>query len=369
MSSLNNKHRQRLVILALGLFALFSILIFQFYKIQIVEGEKWTKLAKRQHFFDVTEPFMRGRFISNTSIKQGHPEDPQYFVLDIQKYHLYIDPQSIPDKNKDEISHELFARLDLPPEEAMKFRGQFNRETRSRKMAMWLDGEVKKVILAWWLPYASKHKIPRNAIYFVSDYQRSYPFGKLLGQVLHTVQNNKDEVTKQANPTGGLELQFNSFLIGKFGKRHLKRSPRHSFETGTIIKNPENGADVYLTINHVLQAITEEELEKGVIKCNAKCGWAVMMDPKSGEILAMAQYPFFDPNHYAEYFNDPIKIDYTRLKAITDANEPGSMLKAITIAIALKANKVLAAKGEKPIFDPLDKMATSDAMFPGEVNR
>jgi cell division protein FtsI (penicillin-binding protein 3) len=365
MKSLNSAYRKRLVVLALGMFALFSILIFQFYKIQIVEGDKWTKLAQRQHFFDVTEPFMRGKFISNNSIKKGHPEEPQNLVLDIQKYHLYIDPISIPDKTKDEISRELFSRLDLPPESEAKFRGQFNRESRSRRMAMWLDGANKDLILAWWLPFASKHKIPRNAVYFVSDYQRSYPFGKLLGQVLHTVQNNKDEITKQASPTGGLELQFNSYLVGKLGKRHLKRSPRHSFETGTVIKPPENGADVYLTINHVLQAIAEEEIEKGVLRANAKGGWAVMMEPKTGEILAIAQYPFFYPSNYTKYFNDPEKIDYTRLKVLTDAYEPGSVMKPITLSIALKANKVLTARGEKPLFDPKEKMATSDSSFPG----
>ncbi len=79
----------------------------------------------------------------------------------------------------------------------------------------------------------------------------------------------------------------------------------------------------------------------------------------------MAQYPFFNPNHYAEYFNDPVKIEHTRLKAVTDANEPGLMMKAITVAIALKANKVLKAKGEKPFFDPNEKMPTADGSFPG----
>ncbi len=230
----------------------------------------------------MTEPFLRGKFLSNTSIKKGHPEDPQYFVLDIQKYHLYIDPMSIPEKHQEVISKQLINRLDLTPEAAEKLKAQFNFESRSRKLAMWLDSETKENIQAWWVHFASKNKIPRNAVYFVSDYQRSYPFGKLLGQVLHTVQNNKDEITKQAIPTGGLELQLNSYLTGKLGKRVLKRSPRHSFETGTMIEPPENGADIYLTINHVLQTIAEEEIEKGVIKCKAKCGWAVMMDPKTG---------------------------------------------------------------------------------------
>ncbi len=132
MPPLNSSHRKRLVILALGMFTLFSMLIFQFYKIQIVEGEKWTNLANRQHFFEVTQPFLRGKFLSNTSIKKGHPEDPQYFVLDIQKYHLYIDPMSIPEKHQEVISKQLINRLDLTPEAAEKLKAQFNFESRSR---------------------------------------------------------------------------------------------------------------------------------------------------------------------------------------------------------------------------------------------
>ena len=99
-------------------------------------------------------------------------------------------------------------------------------------------------------------------LFFLNDYQRSYPFGKLLGQVLHTIQNKKDEKTGQGIPTGGLELQFDHYLKGKPGKRKLMRSPRNSFEMGEVISLPENGADIYLTINHNLQEIVEDELEE-----------------------------------------------------------------------------------------------------------
>src|SRR5690606_13153598 len=103
----------------------------------------------------------------------------------------------------------------------------------------------------------------------------------------------KDENTGQGIPTGGLEAQFDHYLKGKMGKRRLMRSPRNSFEMGEIISQPENGSDIYLTINHNLQEIAEDELSKGVKLCKAKSGWAVMMCPKTGDILAIAQYPFF----------------------------------------------------------------------------
>lgn len=357
--------KKRLLFVILFLMSLFSILIAQFYRIQIIEGEKWSAEARKQHFFIVNEPFHRGKFISNTSIKRGHPEIPQSYVIDIQKFHLHIDPDSIPKAKKREIASLLESMLDLTLEEKIKFYSQFEKKSRNRKIAMWLDKEMKDNILKWWLPYAKKNKILRNALFFETDYQRSYPFGKLLGQVLHTIQNNKDEVTKQAIPTGGLELYFNRYLKGKQGKRRLMRSPRHSFEMGEVISSPQNGADIYLTINHCLQAIAEEELAEGVKKAKAKSGWAVMMEPRTGEILALAQYPFFYPPDYQACFNDKEMIEYTRVKAIIDANEPGSVMKPLTLAVALKANEVLVKKGEKPLFNPDEMIDTSNPHFPG----
>jgi cell division protein FtsI (penicillin-binding protein 3) len=356
---------KRLFGLAIFLFLLFSLLISQFYRIQIVEGDKWSLEAHRQHFFVVKEPFLRGTFYSNTSIKKGHPETLQKLVFDIQKFHLYIDPVAIPPKNRKQIAENLQSVLNLTVAEKLSFKSNFVKKSRSRKLAMWLDVETRDVIQAWWLPYAKKYKIPRNAVFFVTDYQRSYPFGKLLGQVIHTVQNNKDEVTKQALPTGGLELTFNDYLKGKQGKRRLMRSPRNAFETGEIISSPEHGADIHLTINHCLQAIAEEEIEKGVKKAKAKAGWAVMMNPHNGEILAIAQYPSFFPPDYQSYFNDPKLIENTKVKAITDANEPGSVMKPFTMLAALLANEVLVARGEKPLFDPEAKMVTNNSKFPG----
>lgn len=363
----NYHDRKRLVFLALFLCALFSFLIAQFFRIQIIEGEHWSKEADKQHYFIIKEPFLRGKFISNTSIKKGHPEIPQHFVTDVLKFHLHIDPESIPESAKEAVGKKLIKLLDLTLEESFLLKSHLTKKSRNRRVALWLESNVRDSILDWWTPFAKKRNIPRNALFFVGDFQRSYPFGKLFGQGLHTVQNIKDETTLQAIPTGGLELYFDSYLKGKGGKRRLMRSPRNSLETGEVIIAPQNGADIYLTINHCLQAIAEDELAKGVKKSQAKSGWAVMMDPMTGEILALAQYPFFHPSDYQAYFNDPLLIQQTKVCAITDANEPGSVMKPITMAIALKANDTLKAMGKKPIFDPKEMMPTSDSRFPGRA--
>lgn len=355
-------------ILGVGLFliALFCVLLVRYYQIQIVEGEKWSKEARKQHYFLVKEPFTRGTFFS-VSAKEGHPEKLQQLVTDIEKFHLMIDPESLPEKHKKAITTVLTHLLDIPKEEMDFFNRQFYIKSRSRKLAMWLEADHKAIILEWWNPFAKKNKIPRNALFFVSDYKRSYPFGSLLGQVLHTIQDIKEETTHQASPTGGLELFFNDFLKGKIGKRRLMRSPCNSIETGDMISCPENGADVYLTIDHTLQSIAEEELEKGVKKSKAKNGWAVMMNPSNGEILALAQYPFFSPAEYQKYFNDPLMIEHSKVKAVTDANEIGSVMKPITIACALLANVELVKRGEKPLFSLDEKIACSSGKFPGRT--
>jgi len=357
--------RKRMLYLTIGLFALFSLLIAHYFKIQITDGEKWRKIARRQHYFAIKEPFLRGTFYSNTGIKKAHPETLQKLVVDVQKFHLYIDPISIPPENRNQMISKLLKIPSLTPAEKSALSAQFKKKSRSRKLAMWLDSYTKEEILEWWLPFAKKNNIVRNALFFVSDYQRSYPFGKLLGQVLHTIQNNKDEITKQALPTGGLELAFNKYLQGKQGKRRLMRSPRNALETGELILAPQNGADIYLTINHCLQAIAEEEITKGVKKSKAKAGWAAMMDPYTGEILALAQYPFFTPSDYKNFFNDPLLIEHTKVKSITDTNEPGSVMKPFTIAIGLMANDELVRRSEKPIFSPEEKMDTSNSRFSG----
>ncbi len=364
---LRYQDRARLIGIALFLLVLFSLLIIQFFRIQIVQHEKWDTQAKAQHTVVVKESFKRGVFYSNTDIKSAHPSPPQAFVIDVPKFHLYIDPKNIPENCRDEIAKQFQLLLEFDQEEFDVAREQFEKVSRSRKIAMWLNGEEKEKIEGWWRGFAKQQRIACNAVYFVKDYQRSYPFGKLLGQVLHTVRELRDETTEQMIPTGGLEQVFNEFLQGKPGKRLFFRSPRHAMDVVQLIDPPQDGADVYLTINHCLQTIAEEEIAKQVKKTNAKRGWAIMMDPYTGEILALAQYPFFYPKDYRDYFNDEKLVDETQVKAQTEPYEPGSTMKAITMAVCLMANEEMKKQGKPPLFDPMEKVSTLPSLFPGRT--
>ncbi len=362
-----SKDRFRLVVVSLFLFSFFCFLILQFYKVQILEGKKWSRQANLQHQLVVSTPFKRGVFYSNIEIKEKHPQVEQPFVIDIPKFHLFIDPFVIPEKHRDIISQNISNYLDVDDKRARYIRREFERKSRSRKIAAFIDHKMKENLQDWWSPFAKKNKLPSNALYYIQDYKRSYPFGDHLGAVLHTLRDDRDEKTHQGVPTGGLEMYFNDKLKGKEGKKLLYRSPRHALEAGKEIIAPENGADVYLTINHYLQAIAEEEIEKGVKIANAKCGWAVMMDPKTGDVVALAQYPRFNPENYRKYYNDPNLLQLTRVKAINDCYEVGSTMKPITVAIALLANEELKKRGEKPLFDPKEKVRCDDGHFPGRT--
>lgn len=366
MSPLRNPSsvRKRLVSLGCLLFSLFGLLIFQFYKLQIIEGNKWSQEAKGQHQLVVYEPFMRGAFYSNTEIQGGYLGSKQMLVMDVPRFHLFIDPEAIPLKKKKKLYQKLLSFFSLTEKQKEKMYSQFYKKSRSRKIIPWVDPPKKEEVLKWWKSFSKKEGLPLNALYFRLDYKRSHPFGSLLGQVLHTVQEEKDKKTWQGLPTGGLETYFHAYLKGKQGKRICYRSPRHSLEMGPVLETPENGADIYLTVNHYLQAICEEELKKGVEQAEAKGGWVFMMDPFTGEVFACAQYPFFEVDRYAEYYNHPELQEHTRVRAVCDAFEPGSIMKPLTLAVCLQANLFYQKLYQKTLFYPEEKIATDKGSFP-----
>jgi cell division protein FtsI (penicillin-binding protein 3) len=79
-------NKKRVLLLASAVFMFFAVLLAQFFRIQVLEREKWQRRAEQQHYFCIVEPFERGTFWANTSIKKGHPEIPQKLAVDIRKY-------------------------------------------------------------------------------------------------------------------------------------------------------------------------------------------------------------------------------------------------------------------------------------------
>ena len=119
----------RISVVGIGLFTLFSLLIIQFHRLQIIEHDRWLALAKGQHELVVTERASRGRFFSNTALKPGHPAQSQAFVIDVPKFHLFADPLVIPAPCRSEIVRTLTKHLDTSKE---KLQSHLGKKSRSR---------------------------------------------------------------------------------------------------------------------------------------------------------------------------------------------------------------------------------------------
>jgi cell division protein FtsI (penicillin-binding protein 3) len=343
-----------------GILLAFAVVLLQFFRLQIVQHEDWAAKARRQHEILVAEHAPRGRFFANTSVLAAHSLEPVPLVHDVSKYHLWLDPSAIPEALKPLFVEQLNRML-----RSDSLQDDLQKKVRNRRIAMWLDPNAKGQIESWWKTFSSTRHLPRNALYFSEDAQRSHPYGKLAGQLLHTIRDFKDEETQQGLPTGGLELTLDRYLQGQPGKRKFLRSPLHLLDEGELLKAAVPGADIELTINHILQSAAEEALEKGVLRAKAHAGWAIVMEPHTGEILALAQYPFFDPSRYRDYFSSSALMSHTRVRAILDLNEPGSVIKPFTIALALQANWERHQQGLPPLLYPDEKIAVAPRSFPG----
>ncbi len=365
MKVIDKKDIKRLLVLSFFILILFFLIIFQFFRVQIIDGKKWKQLAQGQHQHSTFEPFKRGRFFGDTSLKEKHISDPLPFVFDVKTFHLYIDPLSLDVCVYNEMAQALFNLIDFSLEERDFVREQFEKRSRSRRLKRALNYDEKIKVLSWWNVFSTEKKLPKNGLFFVEDYKRSYPYGSMLGAVLNTVQDDRDVSTHQSIPIGGLELIFDAHLKGSPGKRLQLRSPRKSLEAGVLLSTPENGADIYLTIDPYVQAIVEEEIEKAVHQAQAQSGWAIMMDPTTGHIQSFAQYPAFDPANYRTYYNDSDLKNFTSIQGVSHCFEPGSTMKPISIAIALLANYTLEKQGKEAIFDPMQMIPTWDGAFPG----
>ena len=169
-----------------------------------------------------------------------------------------------------------------------------------------------------------------SGVVFTEDSKRYYPRGNFLSQVLGfcSVDGQGQE---------GLELKLNKYLAGTDG-RTVSETDTKGREMPYSVSQyiaPQDGYDVTLTIDYVIQSFVEKAMEDALVKYNAKAIQCVVMDPQTGEVLAMGNKPDFD-------LNDPPRDDLDTLKALSrnscvvDVYEPGSTFKIITTASALE---------------------------------
>jgi len=165
----------------------------------------------------------------------------------------------------------------------------------------------------------------------VKEFKRFYPAGEVTAHLLGFT--NVDDQGQE-----GLELMYNSTLEGVAGsKRVIRDGARRVIEEHDVesIKEPEAGQDLTLSIDERLQYLAYRELKKAVLKHEAEAGALVILEAKTGNVLAMVNQPSFNPNS-----RKGLQVSHYRNRAITDVFEPGSTMKPLVVAAALEGGFV-----------------------------
>ena len=168
-----------------------------------------------------------------------------------------------------------------------------------------------------------------KGVYQRKEYKRQYPEGESIAQVVGFT-NVEDKGQE------GVELSFDKNLAGKSGSRRVikDRLGRVVEDVGETLA-PEDGKDLQLSIDSKVQFFAYQKLRDAVIEHKAKAGSVVVLDALTGEVLGLANYPSYNPNKRVN-----LSPGQMRNRALTDTFEPGSVMKAFTVGIALETNRV-----------------------------
>lgn len=169
----------------------------------------------------------------------------------------------------------------------------------------------------------------------VREPRRSYPLGEEIAPLLGLTKEEDIQGIRGTHRvqkgSEGLELSFNSLLVGRNGQESLLANRKNRITESLDYQAPYNPQDVVLSIDEDLQAIAYQNVKKAVTEHKAISGTAVLVDINTGEILAMASAPSYNPNNRETY-----KSEYARNRAITDTFEPGSTVKPLVVLTALE---------------------------------
>ena len=168
-----------------------------------------------------------------------------------------------------------------------------------------------------------------KGIYLRKEYKRQYPEGESAAHVVGftNVEDHGQE---------GMELAFDKELAGKAGSRRVIKDRLGRIVEGVGVETPpQEGQDIQLSIDSKVQFFAYQKLRDQVAAFKAKAGSVVVLDAHTGEVLALANFPSYDPNNRARLTGEQL-----RNRAITDTFEPGSTMKPITIGTALELGRV-----------------------------
>lgn len=305
-----DKPRWRVFIIATLIIALFAMVSIKALELQVLDRERAFEIARKQHHGTSTLLPRRGKIFDRNG---------KELAVNVDVKSIYANPKNI--QNPKEAANVLSDTLGVSEEKI------YNR-VASNKSFVW----IKR--LADSKSAEELQNSDLKGLGFIPEPKRVYPNGTLMGQVIGFTDIDSIGIE-------GIEYKYDSSLIGKTRKITLKRDARgHKIlsdpnEIQEIDKDESSGNDMTLTIDSQIQHIAERELKEGIEEMGGEKGMALVMNPETGEVLAMASYPFIDPNSYSKF-----PESNRRNLPIWYAHEPGSTMKVFLTAAALEDKKV-----------------------------
>jgi cell division protein FtsI (penicillin-binding protein 3) len=303
--SLQRNH-SRLGVAKILFLAMFLVIAGRAFQLQVLQGERLMRLGERQHLKEWIVLPKRGALFD----RAGEP-----LALSMESQSVYARPHRVQDP--EQLSQGLARILNLRPADVKQ-------KLISAKPFVWIKRQVSS-------PEAEKiQALNPTGIGMFYEPNRYYPQNQLAGQLIGFVGRDSEGLE-------GLELKYNDYIRGEAGSSVTERDAlgRRVLVQGVEGLRIPPGSDVHLTLNTSIQHIAEKELEATILKYRAKSGVAIVMEPFTGEVLALANYPAFDPNNYSKQ-----SADQRRNRAVTDSFEPGSTFKTILAAAALEEGVV-----------------------------
>lgn len=301
--------KKRLVFVLLSGVLIFLIISIRLGYVQFVLGDMLTDRAKNSWNREIPFEPKRGEILDRNGVS---------LATNMSAPTVYVIPRQV--ENPQETAEKLANLLNASVEEIYKRitkKSSIERIPEGRKISNEKAKEIRDLNL--------------KGVYIAEDSKRHYPFGAYLSHVLGFTGIDNQGLM-------GLELSYDEELAGKRGSVQF-----YSTAKGERMENmadeyvpPVDGLDLILTIDSRIQTIIERELDNAEAQYNPEGMIAIAMNPNTGEILAMASRPNFDP---AEYQEVPPEI-YNRNLPIWSTYEPGSTFKIITLAAALEEGKV-----------------------------
>lgn len=299
----NINKRIKIILLLFGFILL--MVIFKVFYVQVFDYKKLSSLASDLWSRNLPIEASRGKILDRNGI---------VLADNVTTTSLVLVPNQI--KNKREVTNELAKILNVSYNEMKKHVFKNTSIERVHPLGRRLSYEVADKIEA----------LKFDGVYLLKEAKRYYPYKTLLAHVLGYVGIDNQGLS-------GLELQYDKYLTGEAGAiKYFSDAKGNKLTLSDVYVKPQDGMDLQLTIDINIQKSVERELDNVVNMMNPDMALAVVMNPKTGEVLAMSSRPTFDPNNYKNYSSEVL----SRNLPIWASYEPGSTQKIITTAASIE---------------------------------